>query len=351
MDHLPRPLLLLIALLAAPVARAEPAREPGIVGFHAEPISILSERQKADLGVAGDHDVVVAAVVPKGPAAKAGLRIGDRLRTFGPHEVPDLHSRERDEAHHLWRVAMRMMLANARVGEPLEIGVERDGVLHTCTLTPVSAEEMHRLQADDAWREPPPLADAGPARPLHIDFQGLAAGTALPEGFHPYEGSWRVVREGEGENAVLRQDRMTIPWAVLLVAGEGRCYGDATARVRFRPVAGVVDASAGIIFRAQDPLNYYVVRPNALEPNFRIYIVKDGVRTELASLDVAPPERGTWHEFTVTFRGPVLRATLDGTHVVEARDATFASGWCGLWTKADSVTLFDDLQVAPEGSQ
>jgi hypothetical protein len=49
----------------------------------------------------------------------------------------------------------------------------------------------------------------------------------------------------------------------------------------------------------------------------------------------------------VEFRGDTFRATLDGRDAVEARDATFSSGWCGLWTKADSVTLFDDLRVVP----
>ena len=142
-----------------------------------------------------------------------------------------------------------------------------------------------------------------------------------------------------------------MPPSCLLIAGKGRCYRDGTASVRFLPVSGVTDASAGIIFRAQDPLNYYVARPNALEDNFRIYIVKDGIRTELGSVTVTPPPKNTWHTFEVTFHGPTFRATLDGKDLVEARDETFTSGWCGLWTKADSVTLFDDLKVTPAGQQ
>jgi len=336
---------------AAVSAEPGPKSEPGIVGFHAEPLSIISEGQKADLGVSGDHGVVIAAVVAKGPADLAGLRIGDHLLRFGSHEVPDLFTRKRDEAHHLWRVSMRFLLGSTRAGEAVPVVVERDGVERTCTLTPVSEAEMHRLQSDEAWSDLPALADAGPAAPLEIDFEGLPAGTLVPPGFHPYEGRWRVVTEGKGPNTVLRQERMIVPWAVLLIAGKGRSYKDATASVRFCPVSGVADASGGLIFRAQDPINYYVVRPNALEDNFRIYIVKDGVRTELGSLDVTPPKRNTWHEFQVTFEGPVFRATLDGEHVVEARDETFASGWCGLWTKADSVTLFDDLKVVPRAAQ
>jgi hypothetical protein len=334
---------LALGLLAA-IAAAAP--EPGIVGFHVEPLSVLSARQKADLGVAGDRGVVVAAIVGKGPAEKAGLEVGDRLLRFGGNDVPDLVE-ARDEARHLWRVAIRMMLANARAGEEIPVVVERNGAQRTFALTAVSAAELHRLQADEAWKDLPPLLEAGSPEPLHIDFEGLAADALLPEGFHPYEGRWRVLKDPEGAT-VLRQDRMVLPWAVMLVAGKGRCYADGKATVRFMPLAGIADASGGIAFRAQDPLNYYLARPNALEDNFRIYVMKDGVRTQLATVKVAPPAPGTWHMIEVEFKGPVLRARLDGKDVVEARDATFQRGWCGLWTKADSVSLFDDLAVVPE---
>lgn len=337
---------LLPILLLATAALAGPPSEPGFVGFHVEPLANLSAGQKAELKAAGDHGVHVAAIVAKGPAAEAGLEIGDRLVRFASNDVPDLICND-PEPHHLWRVAIRMMMAIPRAGEPIEVVVERGGKEIALTLTPVTSAEMHRLQADDLWQDALPLADAGPAMPLQADFEGLT--TPLPAGFLPYEGHWRVVREGQG--GVLRQDRMILPWAVLLIAGKGRCYRDGKASVRFLPVSGVADASGGIIFRAQDPHNYYVARPNALEDNFRIYVVKNDIRTQLGTVKVTPPAKNTWHVFELTFHGPNLRATLDGKDVVEARDETFASGWCGLWTKADSVTLFDDLAVVPAGEQ
>jgi len=211
----------------------------------------------------------------------------------------------------------------------------------------VSAGDSHGIQADEAEKPLPSLAEAGPPQPYKLDFSGLAADALLPAVCFPYEGRWRVVRDAEGPNVALRQDRMILPWAVMLVAGKGRALTDGKATVRFLPVSGVVDASGGIIFRAQDPRNYYVVRPNALEDNYRLYIMKDGVRTQLSTVTVTPPKKGTWHVFEVTFRGPHFRATLDGKDLVEATDETFKSGWCGLWTKADSVTLFDDLEVVP----
>lgn len=336
------PLLLLSAAGAAPGSPSD----RGFAGFHVEPLAVLSAQQKADLKVTGDHGVVVACIVAQGPAARAGLEIGDRLLGFGPYEVPDLVTTA-EETRHLWRVAIRMMMDNVRAGVPLDLVVERNGARKTLTLTPVGAEDLHRLQADEAARDLPPLSGAGPAEPLAIGFEDLAAGALLPDGFFPCEGRWRAIKEPESASGVLRQDRMVLPWAVLLVAGKGRAYKDGKASVRFMPVSGVADASGGILFRAQDPMNYYLARPNALEDNFRLYVVKDGVRKELASIQVTPPARNTWHVIEVEFKGATLRATLDGKDAIEAHDETFASGWCGLWTKADSVSLFDDLKVAP----
>jgi hypothetical protein len=40
-----------------------------------------------------------------------------------------------------------------------------------------------------------------------------------------------------------------------------------------------------------------------------------------------------------------MQAWLDGTRHLDHRDARFKSGRVGLWTKADSITAFDDLVV------
>jgi hypothetical protein len=40
------------------------------------------------------------------------------------------------------------------------------------------------------------------------------------------------------------------------------------------------------------------------------------------------------------------RDDLDDALLLDHEDKTFAEGWIGLWTKADSVTEFADLHVA-----
>jgi len=122
---------------------------------------------------------------------------------------------------------------------------------------------------------------------------------------------------------------------------------DLRLRVKCRPLAGRVDQACGLVFRYRDENNYYVTRANALEGNVRLYYVKDGKRQELASWsgDV-PAER--WSELRVEARGDHLLVHWNAQRVIDAHDSTFPNaGKVGLWTKADSVTAFDDLGASP----
>jgi len=56
---------------------------------------------------------------------------------------------------------------------------------------------------------------------------------------------------------------------------------------------------------------------------------------------------GQWQELRLEVSGDRLRGFLNGQLVVEATDSTYRAGRVGLWTKADSVTCFDDVVVTP----
>jgi hypothetical protein len=120
-------------------------------------------------------------------------------------------------------------------------------------------------------------------------------------------------------------------------------YTDVDVAMRFKPISGREDASGGIVFRFTDG-KYYVVRANALESNFRLYLYDRG-RRELASAKVKPPSLGQWHTVRVVAVGDRVQAWLDGTRYLDHRDSRFKSGRVGLWTKADSITAFDDLVI------
>jgi hypothetical protein len=130
---------------------------------------------------------------------------------------------------------------------------------------------------------------------------------------------------------------------------EDRQYADVDVSVKLKPISGKEDASGGIIFRAKDAKNYYVVRANALENNFRLYTMKDGSRNQLASAKVDEPKLGAWSTIRVVAKGPKIQAYLNGKLQIDHEDKTYTEGWVGLWTKADSVTEFDDLELAGSG--
>ncbi len=154
-------------------------------------------------------------------------------------------------------------------------------------------------------------------------------------------GQW--VRRPSDNRQVLVQTVETQPWAVAVL--EDKKFSDADISVRFRPVSGREDASGGITFRAKDGQNYLLVRANALENNFRLYTIVNGKRSTIASARVTEPKLGVWHTIRVVAAGPEIQAYLDGTMLLDHQDKTFTDGWVGLWTKADSVTEFSDLEV------
>jgi hypothetical protein len=137
-------------------------------------------------------------------------------------------------------------------------------------------------------------------------------------------------------------------------------YADLTTKdvdisVRFRPVSGSVDQAAGLVWRYQDANNYYIVRANALEGNVVVYKVENGKRTDLPlkgagrtygkKTDVP---KNQWSQLGVTVRGPLFTVSINGQSLYEVEDTTFAgAGRVGVWTKADSVTYFDDFTIVP----
>src|SRR5947199_1508914 len=123
---------------------------------------------------------------------------------------------------------------------------------------------------------------------------------------------------------------------------------DGFVEVKFKPLSGKEDQAGGVVWRAKDPNNYYIARANALEDNVTIYHTINGRRTEKkrTKMKVASNQ---WHTLRVDFQGNRFTVTFDGRKAIEWDDATFKeAGKVGVWTKADSVTLFDDFAYGPK---
>jgi hypothetical protein len=121
---------------------------------------------------------------------------------------------------------------------------------------------------------------------------------------------------------------------------------DGFVEVKFKPLSGKEDQAGGLIWRARDTNNYYVARANALESNVTIYHTVNGRRTERKRASAKVPSN-QWHTLRVEFQGNRFTVVLDGQKAFDWVDDTFKdAGKVGVWTKADSVTLFDDFTYA-----
>jgi hypothetical protein len=163
------------------------------------------------------------------------------------------------------------------------------------------------------------------------------------EGWSVVSGEWAVEDmpgAPSGKKALVQ--RATKNDFNVIVAPPGP-FTDVDVSMKFKPMSGREDASGGIVFRFADG-KYYVVRANALEDNFRLYSYDRG-RRQIASASVKVPSLGQWHTVRLVAVGDQIQAWLDGKMLLEHRDSRFKSGRVGLWTKADSVTAFDDLTI------
>jgi hypothetical protein len=167
---------------------------------------------------------------------------------------------------------------------------------------------------------------------------------------------WQITRDASAPSppyvlAQASQDKTAgrFPLAVW----NGASIRNGKVSVAFKTVSGTVDQAAEIVWRYQDPNNYYIVRANVLENNIVLYKVENGVR--LSIVPKGMPSRaygvkydipkGQWNNLRVVFKDSQFSVFFNGAQVFETEDRTFAkAGRAGLWTKADSVTYFDDFR-------
>lgn len=133
----------------------------------------------------------------------------------------------------------------------------------------------------------------------------------------------------------------------LAIVSAGPAYADVDIHVMLRAKNGERDQGGGLMYRVAGPDEYYVARWNPLENNARFYVVQDGVRSELAEVELQlDPE--AWHAMRVLVEGRRMELLMDEQSVLTIEDEKLTkAGKIGLWTKTDAATLFDDLTVSP----
>jgi hypothetical protein len=207
------------------------------------------------------------------------------------------------------------------------------------------------------------LRGEAPQRPVRVVGFDQQKNGQPPDGFtcvltgNGRPGDWKVLEDATAPSrpSILGQidaDATSYRFPVCLL--DGLSARDVDVSVRFKPVQGTVDRAAGLVWRYRDKDNYYVVRANALEGNVVLYKVQDGKRSDLDAKGSGPFAYGkkarvpsqSWSWLRVVAKGSLFKVELDGQQLFEVEDTTFTgAGQVGLWTKADSVTHFDDLRI------
>jgi len=278
--------------------------------------------------------IYMATIEPRGgaqqdkePFPQAALPAGDGYRKTPPDANGRWEVVTADDAGH--------PRGAAQVGERTVMNVTRREVVKA-TLAAVAAGALLPRVSATAATEELKVPDNVPVDTFDFEAKGIESWTTV-------DGQWAVEdMAGAPSGKKVLVQRGTKNEFNVVVAPPGP-YTDVDVSMKFKPISGREDASGGIVFRFTDG-KYYVVRANALEDNFRLYYYDRG-RRQIATARVKAPELGQWHTVRVVALGDHVQAWLDGKLHLDHRDSRFKSGRVGLWTKADSITAFDDLTI------
>jgi len=186
-----------------------------------------------------------------------------------------------------------------------------------------------------------------------ITFDDLKTGAPPP--------GWTATKTGKGDPKweIVADDSAPSKPNVLKQSGVATypvCIKDDTSlkdgfvEVKFKPIDGKEDQAGGVLWRCKDADNYYIARANALEDNVAIYYTVNGRRTEKKRINTKVASN-QWHTLRVDFKDNYFVVTLDGKKALTWKDETFKdAGKVGVWTKADSTTLFDDFTYGTDAN-
>jgi hypothetical protein len=173
-----------------------------------------------------------------------------------------------------------------------------------------------------------------------ITFSGTAS--KLPSGWSAETGNWEI--EFENSNPVLKMKSNTGSDFNITVL-KSNYYQNSEIEVKVKAVQGAEDQGGGLVWRYVDAKNYYIMRVNPLEDNIRLYKVVNGNRNQMQS-EKASTKTGEWFTVKVKAVGSRIECFLNGQKVLSDTDDTFPDpGLVGFWSKADAVSLFDDLKI------
>ena len=201
-----------------------------------------------------------------------------------------------------------------------------------------------------------PPSPALPPSGIVIPFDTESAG-AMPAGFTAVEtagtgkpAAWKIAVDDTAPskpNVVVVTDNGNGPSTFNVLVANQPVLADVDTSAKVSVTGGTDGNSAGLIWRYQDPSNYYVAAYNRGDNALDVWRVKDGKRKRIGTGSAEGDGSTTWREIRVEMKGDKITAYLDGKKMVSERDFTFVEpGKVGFWVNGDTTASFDDLTVA-----
>jgi len=213
-------------------------------------------------------------------------------------------------------------------------------------------------------------------KPVKIDLSQEKPG-AEPKAFLPMVGNWVVAQDG-GRNVIMVDGRQwkrgdpsggladkaraiygnrheefldnvkAFAYFPIAVAQGIDDFRNGEISVRFQMIDGALDRCSGILFNVKPDGDYLAVRFNGMEDNLVLWTFNKGVRKFVKRApEEVPLKLKEWHAIRIAVHGAKLEGYLDNKLILEYTLAEPVSGKVGLWSKTDSVSLFDDFTVTP----
>lgn len=129
--------------------------------------------------------------------------------------------------------------------------------------------------------------------------------------------------------------------------------GDLSVKFKIGATARRLKA-AGLVWRYQDPQNYYLMQFRVDERNIGLFRVQNGQLHPLPVLRGRPGDVGVshdlrtdqWYVAKIIFRGSSFRVFFGNRQLFDSMDDSLpTAGKTGLWTRGGTVASFDDFHI------
>lgn len=252
-----------------------------------------------------------------------------------------------------YRVNDTYYLEITAVGDALEVRLDGQ-VLFTAADASLAAGTvaLSSYQDTGAYFDRIQVVSPPPARAavwFRDDFTdgNFAGWTVVDIGTSAKPSSWSVTSGYFRQNADIYNDPLGLERGTFAYFSQG--FGLADYRLVLEIASGDND-SIGVMFRYQDPTNFYRFDWNKQELRQRLVKVAGGVMTVLAQTNV-PYDTSDWYYVEIGAIGNQLSVTIDGAPLFSAVDTALATGSFALASHGNTGAYFDNVRLLSPGPE